>query len=459
MTDTPTPILLFTINSAPAAEIAQLDSNYGDVKNAIPADIQSGLTKAGRPLSGAQAVDILAAKTDWLVSDGTTSFYEVKAADQDLNVYQITPGVASVLKTQAKMACGVMSLNIVTAACHAILNTQLLTPKTKPSWFDDLNTQLDVAKALAKEWVNDLAPEMTAALPNQVIDYGTTYSALTAQIVEIAEANPTAKGKDNQAVREVFALVDALKTQVGVIHGDTGSGTGLEGMDAKLTEWGDKMQAAHDNLYKGVANIQAAETDLQSDIDKMNSAIAGLQATIDGENKAIAAAAAAIGIGIFIAIIGVALVATGVGALLGGVVIGLGVAGVIGGAVTWGIMQHKINEQFGEIADDQKEKTEDQQQLVALQGLSVASNQALSSIALATSALSAVKTMWKLFEGELQGVLDKLNQANDGMMLIVSEAFINGSAEEWALAAGVCAAAHRHTGGGRIEDAAHGRVA
>jgi hypothetical protein len=97
-------------------------------------------------------------------------------------------------------------------------------------------------------------------------------------------------------------------------------------------------------------------------------------------------------------------------------------------------MQHKINEQFDEIAKDQKELSEDKQQLVALQGLSTASNQALSSIALATSALSAVKASWKLFEGELQGVLDKLNLAQTGLALIVNEAFVNGAEAEWELA-------------------------
>jgi hypothetical protein len=64
----------------------------------------------------------------------------------------------------------------------------------------------------------------------------------------------------------------------------------------------------------------------------------------------------------------------------------------------------------------------------------MASDQAVNSVALATQALSSVKTMWKLFEGELQGVLDKLNMAKDSLALIVNEAFVNGAAQEWELA-------------------------
>jgi hypothetical protein len=422
LTDAPSPVHLFTIDNAPSGDITELDSNYGDVNNAIPSDIQSGLTKSGHPLSGAQTVVILASGTSWLIKDDP-NYYTVKKVDSSLLVYSVTAGAAAVLEQQARTANGVASLNIITGACHAILNTQFTPPTPKPDWFDSLNAQLDNAKALAKEWVDQLAPDMTAKLPNEVINYASTYSAVTQQIVEIASKNPNAKGKDDPAVQQVFELIDALKTQVGSIHSD------LETEDGKLADWGDRMQKAHDDLFNGVANIQAAEADLQADIGAMNSAIQGLQAQISAENKAIAAAAAAIGVGLLLLVAGIALATVTMGA--GIVVAGIGAAGIIGGAVTWGVMQAKIDKQYKEIAEDQKRLDADKRQIVALQGLSMASNQAVDSIALATQALSAVKTLWKLFEGELQGVLDKLNMANESLALIVNEAFVNGAAQEW----------------------------
>ena len=425
LTQAPAPVLLFTIANAPAGDIPQLDSNYGDVHNAVPADIQAGLAKAGRTLSGAQTVVILSGGTSWLVKDDP-NFYTVKKADTSLNVYQVTAAAAAVLESQSRMATGVTSLNIVTAACHAILNTLFIAPSPKPAWFDNLNARLDDAKVLAKQWVDELATDMTNRLPNEVINYGTTYEAVTKQIVEIANNNPNASGPDNPAVQEVFELIDALKTQVGSIHDD------LTTEDAKLKEWGDKMQAAHDALFKGAASIQSAEADLQADIGAMNSAIDGLKAQIRAENNAIAGAAAAIGLGVLVLVVGIAVTVATLGA--GVVVMAIGAAGIIGGAVTWGIMQHRIDQQYKEIAHDQAEITADKQQIVALQGLSAASDQAVSSVALATSALSAVKTMWKLFEGELQGVLDKLNMAQESLALIVNEAFVNGALDEWKLA-------------------------
>jgi hypothetical protein len=425
LTDAPSPVLLFTIATAPTTDISTLDSNYGDVKNAIPADIQDGLKKAGHTLSGSQTVVIISGSTSWLIKDAP-NFYTVKKADASLNVYSVTAGVAGVLESQSRMATGVVSLQIVTASCHAILNTVFIAPTPKPTWFDDLNNRLDAAKVLAKQWIDELAPEMTAKLPNEVINYASTYDAVTKQIVQIASANPNAKGKDNTAVQQVFDLINALKSQVGTIHDD------LVAEDGKLTTWGDAMQKAHDDLYTGAASIQKAESDLTADIGKMNTAIQGLQAEITAENKAICAAAIAVALGIFILIVGIAVtIATG-GA--GAIVIGIGAAGIIGGAVTWGIMQHKIDTQYDEIAKDQARIADDKRQLVALQGLSMASNQAVSAVAVATSALSSVKTMWKLFEGELQGVLDKLNMANQSLALIVNEAFVNGANEEWQLA-------------------------
>jgi hypothetical protein len=425
MSNAPQPELLFSIDQVPDSDITELDSNYGDTTNAIPSDIQLRLSNSGHPLSGAQTVDILAAGSSWLITDNQ-SYYNVKYINDKLFVYLITADQAQVLLTSARTASGVAALNIVTAACHAILNTGFTAPDPKPDWFDDLNAKLDVAKVLAKEWVDDIQPELTASLPNEVINYGTTYNAVTDQIVKIADANPTAQGKDNPHVQNVFDLISALKTQVGKVHDD------LEAEDGKLATWGDKMQQAHDDLFNGVANIQKAETDLVADIGAMNSAIDGLKAQIAGENQAIAAAGAAIGIGLLLLVVGIALAAETGGASL--IVAGIGGAGVVGGAVTWGVMQDKINKQFKKIAEDQNRISADKQQIVALQGLSLAANQAVSSIALATSALSAVKAMWKLFEGELQGTLDKLNLAEEDLSLIVNEAFVNGAQAEWQLA-------------------------
>lgn len=336
------------------------------------------------------------------------------------------PAPATSNDTNNKTATGFASLQIVTTSCHGVLNTQFIAPSPKPSWFDDLSGKLDAAKVLSNQWIDNIAPQMTASIPGHVIDYGTTYAALTDQIVALAKANPNAKGKDNPIVQQVLELVQALHDSVDTIITD------VVATQAQLKTWGDNMQIAHDNLFTGAANIQSLQTTLQADVDKMNNAIKGLREMIDGENKAIAAGAAAIGIGLLALIAGIALAPETGGASL--IIAGIGGAAVIGGAVDWGVMQAKINSQFDDIAKDQAELADDQRQLVALQGLSLAAGSAITSIATATSALSDVKVMWSLFQSELQGTMDKLNQTSDTLSMIVNEAYVLAAQNEWNLA-------------------------
>ena len=331
----------------------------------------------------------------------------------------------STKNVQDKTQKSYLTLTLITQACHGILNTTLTPPDPKPKWFDDLNTKLDYAKTVAGNWINNIAPGITAGPPTQVVDYGTTYSALTQQIVDIANAHPDAQGADNKYVKQVHQLVAALEGQVSTII------TNAQKISDDLKNWGIDLQKAHDGLSTGAATIQKAETDLQSDIDAMNTAIKNLHNAIDSENTAIAAAAIGVGVGIFLTIVGIALAPETGGASL--LVAGTGALLVIGGAITWGIMQAKINKQFKEIATDQNKLDADNRQMVALQGLASASSQATNYTTTCQTALSEFRTSWAFFQGELSGVLGKLQKAEASLSIIVSEAFTNAAAKEWTM--------------------------
>ena len=323
-------------------------------------------------------------------------------------------------------ASGFTALQIVTASCHGILNTILTTPDPKPDWFDELSGNLDTAKVLANQWIDDLAPQLTASIPNHIIDYGTTYNAITDQIVGLLDENPTAKGKDDPTVQQVFALINALDESLASILKD------IDATSETLKKWGDDMQTAHDKLFNGAASIQESQIKLQNHIDSMNNAISTLRAEIDAQNKALIAGAAAVAGGVFTMAIGIALAPVSGGASL--VVGGIGAAAVIGGAVTWGVMQSKIDDNFDKISDDQAAIAEDERQLAALNGLALGAGTAIDSIASATSALSGVRTLWATFQGEIKGTQDKLEKADEELMAIVNKAFVIAAQKEWTLA-------------------------
>lgn len=328
--------------------------------------------------------------------------------------------------TNEKIGNGFASLQIVTSACHGVLNTNFTPIEPEPDWFDGLSKELDVAKVLAQQWIDDLAPQMTSSIPTHVLNYAPTYNAMTDQILELIAKDPTAKGKDNKTVQQVFALINALHDSVEDIIKD------VIQTEKDIKTWGDKMQKAHDALYNGTDNIQKAEVDLQEDIEKMNNAIKALQGMIDSENKAIAYSGMAIGVGVFTLVAGIGLACVTFGA--GAVVAGIGAVAIVGGITTWAVMQSKINKQLGKISEDQKKRSEDQRQLIALQGLSTSASMALSSIETAVNTLSDVRTMWATFKGELKGVMDKLDKADEELYMVVNKAYILAAQGEWNLA-------------------------
>jgi hypothetical protein len=71
---------------------------------------------------------------------------------------------------------------------------------------------------------------------------------------------------------------------------------------------------------------------------------------------------------------------------------------------------------------------------VALQGLATSTDQAVTYIAHASSALSDFRTSWAVFEGELRGVATKLASAEASLSTIVQGAFTSAAAQEWRLA-------------------------
>lgn len=314
---------------------------------------------------------------------------------------------------------------LITFACHAVTNTVFVAPSPKPDWFDDLNSELVVAQKLAQQWIDTLGPQVTSTIPLQVINFGSDFLAATNAIISIANANPTAQGADNPYVMEIRMIIE--QTLLPPLQAVLAQ---MDDTSTMLATWGNAMQQAHNDLASGSTNIQAAEIDLQNDITKMNTAISSLQSEIDAENKAIAASAAAIGIGIFALVVGIALAPETGGAslLIGG---GIGAAGIIGGGVTWGVMQSRINSQFDEIAKDQQELADDQRQLVALQGLQMASSNAVSSIEMATQSLSKLQTQWSTFDGEIKNVIDQLNQADQAISVIVQSVFTSAAQTEW----------------------------
>ncbi len=134
--------------------------------------------------------------------------------------------------TQQTTQSAFLATTVITAQCHAILNTQFTPPTVKPDWFDDLSKKLDSAKLVAKQWIDDLGPQVSASIPSSVINFDATFQASIDAIHELYKADPTASGKDNTTVQQASQIMTALSSQVSGIEAT------VKGMNKELSDWG-----------------------------------------------------------------------------------------------------------------------------------------------------------------------------------------------------------------------------
>lgn len=320
-----------------------------------------------------------------------------------------------------------LAVHIITGQCHAILNTQFVQPKKKPEWYDKLKKKLDKTKALANEWIDKIAPEVSASIPAQIIGFGTTFSASIEEIHDLCNKHPEAKGADNQYVKQAAGILNYLASAVAIRQNTVAD------MQKKLAKWGSDMQAAHDDLKAGAINIQSAIKDAQTDIKKMDAAIANYEKLIEGYNKAISYSAMAVGVGVFLTVVGVAIAVgtAGTGVWIGGAIAGVGVGMAVGGVVAWKVYHDKIQATYSEIGKLQKQKDVDYLQIVALKGLASASNQVIKAVELSTTTLSDFRTTWKLLENELKSVNSKLQNGEKMESIFMQKVLSKAAKKEW----------------------------
>lgn len=325
------------------------------------------------------------------------------------------------------------ALTLISASCHAVLNTSLICPEPRKDdkgndkfpWFDDLQKKLDNAKVVARDWLDNVVVPIQAAIPTSVIDFNAQFQTVTDMVLDICDKSPNMKKGDadyNDVVQLLQSLVDTIETDIIVP---------IENSREQLKRWGQSLQEAHDELSGKVKVIQDAEIDLATKIENLNREIENLNRLIKSESTLVSVGGGLVGGGVFVGIVGVALMAAGAG-IAGGIVIGIGAAMVVGGAVTWGVMQDKINKQYDQIASDRKEINADKLLLVSLKGIESGTTLAVSNLETALSALDEVKTMWQGFENIIKSTLSDLEKAEEQPTKILIKMFTQSARNKWA---------------------------
>lgn len=106
--------------------------------------------------------------------------------------------------------------NYLMAWAHTLLNTNLFPVDPKPSWFDDVATELAATKQITRQWLHEDFPKIAAKLPQVLIEYANLFdSAVNELLPLVAWSNP--QGDDRETVADIlgtlYTAADARRAQ------------------------------------------------------------------------------------------------------------------------------------------------------------------------------------------------------------------------------------------------------
>lgn len=333
-------------------------------------------------------------------------------------------------KEELQLGQSFASIRQITESCTAIRNTRFKPPAVKPTWFDGLNGKLDVLKGHANTWLDDYAIAITSTIPSSIMTFVPTYDA-SAQVLRgiiqrsPGELSPADADLAKKVIGRMMASVQTIQGQV-EYYAKVDESMQTSG---KLIEWQKSMRAARDELEEGSDNIQAARTDMEKDIAEYKAKITTLKAEIDEYNKLVALGAGLVGGGLFVGVVGLGLCF--VFPWVGGILIAVGAGMIIGGAVTWGIMQERINKASRDIVDFTAKIAEGDKTVLALDSMSTAAGSCLESADSAIQNMTDFAATWATFGHSLGATYAALEQGGTEAYGALLEMDLNEAQANW----------------------------
>ena len=309
----------------------------------------------------------------------------------------------------------------ISAACHGILATKM-TP-TNASWYATLNKALDDLKVVAQQWDKEDVNQLKNTVLPAIIQCGLAFTQSENYLLDLF----------NQAKAAPMEKKQALVTGLQALNKPTQTiATAISHYESSLKNWGGNLGKAHDKLNASVGKIQSKEQLLASNIQSVNKTIVDLQNQIVKDkaliNKARRASKKSSVIKTLFGII--------LGAATGGVgtiLAGMGVSSISGAEKKIKALEQSIKKYQLELYKHHNDLTREQQELIALKGLTLPASVALADVTVAEQSLDTVRTQWEQFYKELAGVIHKIEEATNADRIIVEKAWFNGACKEWAL--------------------------
>jgi hypothetical protein len=305
-------------------------------------------------------------------------------------------------------------------SCQGIIDSHI-APSDSP-WYGALNSELQQAKALAQEWQTQYDSTLKSDVLTRVVQCGQAFLAARVGINQLFDQ---ASSDPDGAKAGLQAALGTLKAQVQIVSATISS------YEKGLRGWGQRLNQIHDQMASTIGQIQAQENELQSQIASINSNIASLQSEIINDRNAIAEAESHRSAGIVETIFGIIFAPFTGGLSL--ILAGIGVSSIAEAQSKVAAMEATINDYQARIISTQQNLTQDQAQLVSLNGLTFSAGIALSDIDVASQMLDEVRTSWDAFFQEMGDVIAKIANAQDAKTIIVQKVWFTAACNEWNL--------------------------
>lgn len=288
---------------------------------------------------------------------------------------------------------------------YAITNQSLPVLDYPPKDYGDFASRFGTAKLHALNWTDNIFVAMIQ-LPITIKEQASTMFSLEETLIEMylnnLIANPndaTSKKALAKALEQVQTIIQNQLTSVSAIKGN------LSQFSQDIYDDAKALTQISEDASKDVENDKETLADIQGDINS-------LKDDINTANILMAVSEMAIGIDIFVCIIGIAVCTIGENPAVGGGIIAVAVTGIAAGITGTVVESLRIKSMQAEIDADQKQIDGLNQDIIMLQAVSTTFNSLYDANQKAHDALIGIESMWTSLNQTIEDVKTELTQVD-----------------------------------------------
>jgi hypothetical protein len=255
---------------------------------------------------------------------------------------------------------------------HAMLNTDVFALPSKPAWFDGVAGHIKSAKETTEPWLNKDYPQIAAALPQSLIDYGIKFVNIANEMIPLVAKPLSADDRET-----LVDLLEELKKEA------TTQQFRVKGLQKKVETFTAFANQTAATLAKDQKDVMATIKDKSEGLTKLQSRIIELYRELgvsETEAKNQMAGAAMKGLSIagslFVYSIATAVTATASAPIIS---VGIGIIALTYAAIVEKAHSESVLSKIREITELQAKIPVEQQQAASLQAV-VASMETLSDL-------------------------------------------------------------------------------